>query len=76
MYETPAQSLDRSARHVLYLVNSLGWNCFEYRDRADTNWARIVAVHDETGERWEVEGTSMYEAACELAQRLGIDLEG
>ena len=36
----------------------------------------VVIATSPTGETWTVRGPDLHEAACELAQQVGVELEG
>ena len=60
--------LDATTNAVLWLIEKQG-------DRIVATDSQLKATHNETGETFIVNGDDPYANACELAQKIGIDLE-
>lgn len=60
--------LDATTKSVLWLLERQGY-------RIVATATRLKATHNETGETFIVNGDDPYANACELAQKIGIDLE-
>ena len=60
--------LGATTKSVLWLIEKQGY-------RIVATVSQIKAAHNQTGETFIVNGDEPYANACELAQKIGIDLE-
>ena len=62
------KGLTREAQFIIEMIGELGYV-------VSVGSMVVEAVHEETGEKFMVRGRNIYEAVCELAWQVGIDLE-
>ena len=58
------------------ILESIGHAGYVVVTGADDGQHLVEAIDQETGERFIVRGPKLYEATMELAQQVGIELEG